>query len=446
MIRNGIISVLAAASISLIFGTVYGEVIAQAEPKFENFAASDTATFTQQISNTDSDKKDAKLICALYDKSGCLIKTAIGPTRSIAQGQTENLEVKILVPKDWDKDCRVKTFLWEGTDNIKPYLAAWDSKGTTFANPISEDNNADPSVCMMDGVYYAAVAANGNKAIEVYSSHSLTDVYSSEPVTVFRCPSDGAYSNGLWAPDLCYIDGSWYLYFTADNGDSDKHRMFVLKCDTQDPQGSYTYMGQLDIADDYSIDGVPFIAPDGNLYFVWSGGYWNDYSYGNTIYIAPMKSPTEMAMPGTRVRLSVPDGEWEHHGAWTNEAPAVLVKNGTVHIFYSASAGDTKFYCLGRLTCTDGNVMDPASWKKTGPVLFAKEDKNIWGPGSCCFTKSPDGTEDWILFHVKSDRENGWFRQIWAQPITWDGDYPVLGEVSGRGELLKLPSGSEYVK
>ena len=57
MIRNGIISVLAAASISLIFGTVYGEVIAQAEPKFENFAASDTATFTQQISNTDSDKK-----------------------------------------------------------------------------------------------------------------------------------------------------------------------------------------------------------------------------------------------------------------------------------------------------------------------------------------------------------------------------------------------------
>ena len=59
------------------------------------------------------------------------------------------------------------------------------------------------------------------------------------------------------------------------------------------------------------------------------------------------------------------------------------------------------------------------------------------------FTKSPDGTEDWIVYHVKRYVEDGWDnRDAFIQKFTWDkSGYPVFGEPVGWQEEIEVPSG-----
>ena len=52
--------------------------------------------------------------------------------------------------------------------------------------------------------------------------------------------------NRVWAPELHFINGKWYIYFAADNGDNKNHRMHVLESATQDAMGAYNFVGTLD--------------------------------------------------------------------------------------------------------------------------------------------------------------------------------------------------------
>jgi GH43 family beta-xylosidase len=44
-----------------------------------------------------------------------------------------------------------------------------------------------------------------------------------------------SYSKELWAPELHFIKGKWYMYFAADDGNNNNHRIYVLENPTADP-------------------------------------------------------------------------------------------------------------------------------------------------------------------------------------------------------------------
>jgi GH43 family beta-xylosidase len=52
--------------------------------------------------------------------------------------------------------------------------------------------------------------------------------------------------NSIWAPEIHQIEGKWYIYFTADDGNINHHRMHVIESDTDDALGGYKFMGILD--------------------------------------------------------------------------------------------------------------------------------------------------------------------------------------------------------
>ena len=54
---------------------------------------------------------------------------------------------------------------------------------------------------------------------------------------VWTPPRDKRYSKGIWAPELHFLQGSWYIYFAADYGDSSNHRMYVLENKSGNPSG-----------------------------------------------------------------------------------------------------------------------------------------------------------------------------------------------------------------
>ena len=108
---------------------------------------------------------------------------------------------------------------------------------------------------------------------------------------------------------------------------------------------------------------------------------------------------------------------------------------------YSANASWTDEYCLGSLTNTDGNFLNPGSWIKSAEPLF-KKTTSVFGPGGASYVKSPDDTEDWIIYHAAKKQGSGWDRWIRAQKFSWKttGD-PFFGEPVGEGVQLVVPSG-----
>ena len=215
----------------------------------------------------------------------------------------------------------------------------------------------------------------------------------------------------IWAPELHYLDGGWYIYYAG--GDKDnvwEIRPYVLECIGDDPiTGKWVERGKLQRADtdpfsfeDFSLDGTVF-ENHGKHYYVWS----EKVSVGRKIanlYIAQMESPCRLKT--AQVLLTTPDYDWERVGFWVNEGPFVI-KNDEGQLFLTYSASETGiFYCMGMLTAdADSDLLDPLSWKKSRyPVLGTDEAKGIYGPGHNCFTKLSDGT-DIMVYHARTEKE-----------------------------------------
>ena len=108
---------------------------------------------------------------------------------------------------------------------------------------------------------------------------------------------------------------------------------------------------------------------------------------------------------------------------------------------YSCRESWLKDYRLGLLELVDkANPLDSASWSKTGPVFHGNE--KVLGVGHCSFAKSPDGSQDWIIYHSKITEEPGWPRDVRIQPFTWtDEGYPDFGEPVNVEVEMPVPSG-----
>ncbi|WP_231956327.1 family 43 glycosylhydrolase [Posidoniimonas polymericola] len=315
--------------------------------------------------------------------------------------------------------------------------AAPAADGPTYANPIY--GGQDPYVLLHDGVYYIAASAPGDSAIVVFKSDKLTDPGVSR--TVYVPPATGPYSKQLWAPEIHRIDGQWYIYTCADDGDNANHRLIVLKADTDDPLGSYSMAAELQTPG-WAIDESVFRAADGKLYCVWSG--WPVDTVPDStqhLFISRMASPTELAGPA--VDISGKMHEWETRGRpdGLNEGPQPLLRDGRVFIVYACSGSWTADYALGVMECTDGDLLNPDSWVKQPKPAFSRTD-HVYGPGHGCLTKSPDGAEDWLVYHSSIDPEGSWNRSVSIQRFTWTADgAPNFGRPAPWGTVLPAPSG-----
>ena len=286
----------------------------------------------------------------------------------------------------------------------------------TFKNPIVA-SGADPWITFWKGSYYYCFAISD--CIHVSKANKLQDIGKVSSVKVWAPPERTEYSRELWAPELHRLEDKWYIYFAADDGNNINHRMYVLEGNSQHPQGDYSFRGKIsDPTDRWAIDGTVLVL-DNSKYFVWSG--WEGFeNVQQNLYIAPMDCPWRIS--GERVCISTPEFEWEKVGEpFVNEGPQILKKEGRIYIIYSASGSWTDDYCLGQLTYVGCNPLSPESWVKRKTPVFSKTS-TVFGPGHASFVKSPDGTQDWIVYHAAKHRGAGWKRDIRTQQFTWAAD------------------------
>ena len=228
--------------------------------------------------------------------------------------------------------------------------------------------------------------------------------------------------------------------------------------------GSWTFKGKLsDASDKWAIDGSVF--EDGKkLFYIWSG-WEGDRNGTQSIYIARLKNP--WTVESQRVRVSTPERPWEKIGDHyaglaaemnpgmateepphidVNEGPEVLQHAGKIFLIYSASACWTDYYELGMLEASAGSdLLDPASWKKSAlPVFWQSPSAHAFGTGHNGFFESPDGKQNWIIYHAnpESNQGCGGKRSPRAQPFTWNADgTPNFGRPVAVGKAIPAPSG-----
>jgi GH43 family beta-xylosidase len=323
---------------------------------------------------------------------------------------------------------------------------------TTFTNPLLP-TGPDPWVEYKDGWYYYMNTTAKN--LTVWKTRNIADLKSAQKKVVWTPPATGPYSHEIWAPEIHFLRGKWYIYFAADAGTNQTHRIWVIENASPDPlEGEWTFKGKLaDPADKWAIDASVF-EDQGWLYAIWSG-WERDENGTQSIYIARLKNP--WTVEGRRARISTPEYPWEKVGDIppqlkegnpphidVNEGPEILRHNNKLFLLYSASACWTDNYALGMLTADSGaDLINPAAWKKSQqPVFHQSPEAHVYATGHNGFFKSRDGKQDWIIYHANSQPGQGcgWHRAPRAQPFSWNADgSPNFGTPVPAGKPLPKP-------
>lgn len=330
----------------------------------------------------------------------------------------------------------------------EPYVPVQPATDTTFTNPLLS-SGPDPWVAQKDTMYYYT-HTSGDR-IRVWYTNAMSQLKNAPDKTIWIKPATGANSQNIWAPELHYLDGKWYAYYTAGSSpDLGTQRTFVLENASQDPvQGVWVEKGKLadPAADFFAIDAT-VLEHNQKKYLIWSG-HASATDNIQRLYIAEMSNPYTLS--SSRALISSPEYDWERAGAppAVNEGPEIL-KNaaGKVFLIFSASGCWTDDYKLGLMTLKDGgDPMKGESWVKAPQPVFVKKPENsVYGPGHNGFFKSPDRKEDWIIYHANPLPGQGCAnnRSPRMQRLTWNADgTPSFGEPVKTGTPLRKPSGEK---
>lgn len=316
--------------------------------------------------------------------------------------------------------------------------------GRPYTNPVKSQKGADPWLQYHNGSYYLVTTSFTN-TLTMRKSPTLAGLATAPSVQIWQDTTSSRGTN-FWAPEIHFLNGRWYLYYSAGAvgvACCDSQRTHVLESAGSDPLGPYAYRNMLTGANltpgGWLID-ASVLQVNGALYLMGSG-----FVNGSTqsLVIAPMSNPYTVS--GSFSLIGSPTLSWERQEGNVNEGPVALQRNGRTFIVYSASACWGPNYKLGRLTYAGGNPLSASSWTKNANPVFQRSDANsVYAPGHNGFFTSPDGTENWIVYHANSSASGGCDnnRTTRAQKFTWNSDgTPNFGTPMRLGTTADGPAG-----
>jgi GH43 family beta-xylosidase len=322
------------------------------------------------------------------------------------------------------------------------------AQSVTFRNPLNF-SGPDPWMTYYDGYYYLAATTWGNSSVglTMRKAATIAELKDAAPVQIFKDLTPSRCCN-FWAPEFYLLNGPdgprWYGYYSGGPENCcDGQRMHVIESVGTDPMGPYTYKAQLtDSIGGWAID-TSILQLNGSLFLLFSAFPGSDISAitnDQNLYIAPMGNPWTLS--GDRALLSSPTYIWERQDGRVNESPVALQHDSKTFIVYSASGCWGSNYKLGMLTYNGGDPLNAISWSKSSEPVFQGSNK-VFSPGHNNFFKSPDGKEDWIIYHanVTANGSCDMNRNPRIQKISWKSDgTPDFGSPVDLNTELPMPS------
>lgn len=324
----------------------------------------------------------------------------------------------------------------------QPAVAA---PGQPFTNPLKSQKGADPWLEYYNGNYYLITTTFTN-ILGIRKSPTLAGLATAPNVQVWS-DTTGSRGTNFWAPEMHFHNGRWYIYYSAGAVGAaccDSQRTHVLESVDSDPMGPYSYrniIAHSSLWNGWLID-ASLLRLNGSLYLLGSGFMGNPRS-AQSLVIAQLSNPYTLS--GGFSIISSPTLSWETQGGSVNEAPVALQRGSQTFVTYSASSCQTPDYKLGRLTYAGGDPLSPSAWSKHPSPVFERNDSaGVYGPAHNGFFTSPDGTENWIVYHANASTSDGCGnrRTTRAQQFTWNADgTPDFGTPVALGVTLSGPAG-----
>jgi len=260
--------------------------------------------------------------------------------------------------------------------------------------------------------------------------------------------STGNTDNVAWAPDVHYMNGKWYMYYSYSAIYTNNSGIGVATNSNNLDPGSWVDQGLVVSSRNTDYNAIdPCIFQDAN------GAAWMVFgSYFSGIKLIQIDPAT-----GKKASWNSNTYTLAQHPQTSNnsiEAPAIYYHNGYYYLFANwdgCCAGNTSTYNIriGRSTSITGPYIDKDgnNLNNGGGSVFlcSVENKNNGqrfddevGPGHAGILSDTDG--DWLSCHYEWARDRGGATTVNLLKLTWDADgWPrVPNYNSGNGVLPGL--------
>lgn len=82
----------------------------------------------------------------------------------------------------------------------------------SFSNPLRNPEGSDPFIVWTGGYYYLMTTSWND--VQMSRSTTLNGLKTAEKKVVYKSSTANRCCN-VWAPEVHYFDGRWYIYYTA---------------------------------------------------------------------------------------------------------------------------------------------------------------------------------------------------------------------------------------
>ena len=272
----------------------------------------------------------------------------------------------------------------------------------------------DPFILLYKDKYYA-YGTHGADGIEVYVSDDLHTWRG--PVGVKNglvLHKDDVWADRwFWAPEVYFVNGKFYMYYSADE--------HICVATSDSPLGPFTQKVKKPMIEtEKAIDNSLFIDDDGTPY-----QFFDRFNDGLNIWIAELEENLLEIKPGTMHKCIHVSQEWEEVWPRVNEGPFVIKHNGKYFMTYSANSYESPFYGIGFATAY--KITGP--WKKYENNPIWQKPGNLVGVGHSAFFTDREGNLR-IVFHAHNSKENIHPRNMYISTV-------IFEEVGGE-EIIKI--------
>lgn len=331
-----------------------------------------------------------------------------------------------------------------------------------YANPVIgnvrhvQQGLADPFVLKWNGEYYLYVSGS---PITGYHSNDLLHWDSIGPVLRASDSLEAWNQADVWAPEVVYSNGKFYMYYTASRKSEDwrvgemARRIGVAVSDS--PRGPFLDSGQ-PVTPGWAIDGTIFKDPHTGAEYLFYSYLYEPRLPGAGIVADRLTSWNSVA--GTPSNITRGSEPWEDKDGdptngslrYTNEAPTVVEHHGHYYLIYSAGSWDLPTYSLAYATSdiAPQGGLDGPGWRKVASPIM-RSTFLVDGPGHNAIVKAPNNVDDINVYHARVvPFVDPWNRLPFVDRLYWNHDHmympqPTLGDLSPPDRPVFATSGNE---